>query len=366
LRRKNRNMKKLLVLSVLLGLMALPVFTSDVTIGGDVQFFANGDQDDTDLPANMGKLRVRIDAAVDDYNTAKLEFRNDGATTLTGANLAWKYAYLKSDISGALGLDAVGITARFGIFDEWHALWNAATSSHRARALNDDWGMGNADIVGAALDFGLGPVALKTYVEFGDGTYAGDFLTGYKFALASENTLLDGLKFIVGYVGYANSSARKGFIHGDAGYSLSLGDLSLTVPLSFVYDMEDSAIGYGTGVKVGYSMFGVNVGLGTGEQGDVSTDFLEVLDAEVMVMPIENATIYAKIYNRIAEGGSGEATGFQALDFGGKYAFGAMTFYLGYVYASEDTFSTNVTDDDSASRQGVTGSGFYLAAKLGF
>ena len=31
-------MKKLLVLSVLLGLMALPMFASDITFGGDVTF----------------------------------------------------------------------------------------------------------------------------------------------------------------------------------------------------------------------------------------------------------------------------------------------------------------------------------------
>jgi len=370
-------MKKLLVLSVLLGLLALPMAFAEVTIGGDVQFFANADQDDTNFASHAGKLRVRINADVDENNTVKLEFRDDGMTwmgtypvvlvddnAVSGGDtstfdmpedLTWKFAYLQTDISGALGIDAVGITARFGFFEEWHALWNAATSWHRSRDLNVEWGTGNGNIAGAALDFDLGMVALKSYFEF-DGP---DFVNAYKFAASSEETLLDGLSFIVGYVGYVDGP--KGFIHGDAGYSTDIGDISLTIPVSFVYNMEAESFGYGTGVKFGYGMFGVNVGLGTGEGGDVSVDFLNYLDAEVMVSPIDNATIYAKAYNHISD-----PSGFQALDIGAKYAFGAMTFYLGYVYADDDAFTTVVCEDDSGSRHGVTGSAFYLGANLGF
>jgi len=376
-------MKKLLVLSVLLGLMALPMAFADVNIGGDVQFFANADQNDDllvpgdglDPAANMGKVRIRVDAAVDDYNTVKWEYRNDGLADLSNMGNMFKFIYLQSDISGALGVDAVGITARFGLFEEWHSLWNAGTSWHRARVVTDDnWTLGGGAVGGAALDFDLGMVVLKTYVEFGNGAFGpGDFLDGYKFAIASEDTLLDGLSFIAGYAGYADSDVYKGYIHADAGYTLDLGDLSLTIPVSILYSLEREAFEYGTGVKVGYGMFGVNVGLGTGENGDASEDFLEVLDAEVMVSPIEDATIYAKVYNRLADGYIGfptvvvvEDKGFQAVDIGAKYAVGAMTFYLGYVYAADDAFQTVVCEDDSTGRHGVTGSAFYLGANLSF
>jgi hypothetical protein len=379
-----KKISLLLVVALFLALGAVQVFGSDVTIGGDVQFFATADQDDTDAAANMGKLRLRIDAAVDDYNTAKLEFRNDEAATLSATDqdvldatdvvigsvsvptsLNWKFAYIQTDVSGALGIDVVGVTTRFGIFDEWHAHWNAATSWHRARDLNEDWGLGGGANGLAAVDFDLGMVTLKTLLEFvpaGD-----DFLNGFKFAVESTDTLLEGLNFIVGYAGYVDSSANtKGFMHGDAGYAMNISDISLTIPLSFVYSMEREAFGYGTGVKVGYKMFGVNVGLGTGEGGDVSEDFLEVLDAEVTANLIENATVYAKMYNRIAGGSAGDEDGFQSLDIGAKYALGAMTVYAGYVIATEDDFKTVVCEDDSYGRHGVEGSGFYLGTNLSF
>jgi hypothetical protein len=376
-----KKISLLLVVALFLALGAVQVFGSDVTIGGDVQFFATADEDDTDAAANMGKLRLRIDAAVDDYNTAKLEFRNDGASTLVdvapkddngdpipGAYvpnaLAWKFAYIQTDVSGALGIDVVGVTTRFGIFDDWHSHWNAATSWHRARDLNDDWGLGGGANPLAALDFDLGLVTVKSLFEF---VPAGDeFLNGAKVAVESTDTLLEGLNFIVGFAGWAASGTRKPFIHGDAGYAMNIGDISLTVPFSFVYSMESEAFGYGTGVKVGYKMFGVNVGLGTGEGGDVSEDFLEVLDAEVTANLIENATVYGKMYNRIAEGGSGEEEGFQALDIGAKYALGAMTVYAGYVIATEDDFTTVVCEDDDAGRHGVTGNGFYMGTNLSY
>jgi hypothetical protein len=68
LRRKNRNMKKLLVLSVLLGLMALPMFASDITFGGDLTFGFVGDFGDNISYPNA-TVTVDVKAAVDDYNS---------------------------------------------------------------------------------------------------------------------------------------------------------------------------------------------------------------------------------------------------------------------------------------------------------
>ncbi len=62
-------MKKLLVLSVLLGLMALPMFASDITFGGDVTFGFVTDFSGERVAAEETDLTFDVKAAIDDYNS---------------------------------------------------------------------------------------------------------------------------------------------------------------------------------------------------------------------------------------------------------------------------------------------------------
>jgi hypothetical protein len=70
-------MKKLLILSVLLGLMALPMFASDITFGGDLKYGFIGDFGDTFNEAT--DITFDIKAAIDDYSS--LTINVDGLET---------------------------------------------------------------------------------------------------------------------------------------------------------------------------------------------------------------------------------------------------------------------------------------------
>ena len=70
-------MKKLLILSVLLGLMALPMFASDITFGGDLKYGFIGDFGDDFSEAT--DITFDIKAAIDDYSS--LTINVDGLET---------------------------------------------------------------------------------------------------------------------------------------------------------------------------------------------------------------------------------------------------------------------------------------------
>jgi hypothetical protein len=112
-------MKKLLILSVLLGLMALPMFASDITFGGDLKYGFIGDFGDNFNEAT--DITFDIKAAIDDYssltiNMDELETMVDdiGVANLDGVGIS--KALVTTDIGAWLGLP-VGLVASWGFDD---------------------------------------------------------------------------------------------------------------------------------------------------------------------------------------------------------------------------------------------------------
>ena len=94
-------MKKLLVLSVLLGLLVLPVFASDFTFGGDATFGFIGDFGDNE--AETMDLTFDIMAAIDDYSS--LTINMDGLENMTpGSTVGISQALVATDVGAWLGL----------------------------------------------------------------------------------------------------------------------------------------------------------------------------------------------------------------------------------------------------------------------
>jgi hypothetical protein len=112
-------MKKLLILSVLLGLMALPMFASDITFGGDLTYGFIGDFGD-DFN-ELTDLTLDVKAAIDDYNSLTIEI-NDLETQMDGLGLngadglGIEKALVATDIGAWLGLP-VGLVASWGFDD---------------------------------------------------------------------------------------------------------------------------------------------------------------------------------------------------------------------------------------------------------
>jgi len=341
--------------------MVSTVSAADVTFGGDLGYFLTADKDDTDMASNIGKARVKMGVAVDDFNTVNLELRND---EMADDVFNIKFFSMTTDVSGALGIDGVGITTTFGKFEDWFSHWNSATSANRARPVETNWKLGGASTAGngeIALTFG--DITVKAFVMSGNK----DAIAAYKFGIESDS-LVEGLNFIASYSAYTDADADgKGYIKADAGYEMTAGDISLTFPVAVLNNMETKKTEYAVGVKAGYDMFGVNVGYKGDTYGSDDKDAdgkpqkHAILDAELMASVTEEATIYGKVYNDL------EADDvFQSVDFGAKYSLGALTLYAGYVSATNSDFATMVCDDDSTGRYGVTGSGAYFASKISF
>jgi tetrahydromethanopterin S-methyltransferase subunit G len=109
-------MKKLLVLSVLLGLLALPMFASDITFGGDVTFGVLSDFGDA---LNFSKdFTLDIMADIDDYNslTANIDGLEGQVTGATAAPLNESKILVTTDVGMLFGLP-IGLHVNWGYDD---------------------------------------------------------------------------------------------------------------------------------------------------------------------------------------------------------------------------------------------------------
>jgi hypothetical protein len=350
-------MKKLVLMLFSLLLVGGFAFAqANIKISGDIGYIMKSDDATSDdFASNMGKARLRIDAAVDDVNAFYLELRNDAATD---AIFDTKYYRLTTDISKALGIEGVGITTVLGRFEYWMSNWNSPTSANRARKVEYTWGANGGDDAdgAAALELTVGKIKLHGYVNPSTETAAEN---AWKVGVSSSS-LVEGLNFIASY---SMDDSTDGYFKADAGYTTG----NITIPASFVYRQDDEIFDWGGGIKVANiaDIFQVNVGVGGKAGGDaVSEQALDVLDIEVYAKITETAALYAKAYTTPTDDTVYDFL--QSIDFGVKNNFGAATFYAGYVYATEEVMQTALCEDDSTGRYGVTGSGLYFAGKVSF
>jgi hypothetical protein len=351
-------MKKLVSVLFALLLVGSFAFAVDVKISGDIGYIIKSDDAD-EFASNLGKERIRIDAAIDDVNSVFIEFRNDAATDTT---FDTKYYRLTTDISKALGLEGVGITTVLGRFEYWMSNWNSATSANRARKVEYTWGANGGDDAdgAAALEVTVGKIKLHGYVNPSTTSAAEN---AWKVGVSSTS-LVEGLNFIASYNA---DDSTDGYFKADAGYKFDTSFAGIYVPVSFVYLQDSEIFDWGVGVQLANiaDRFQFNAGLGGKAGGDAESEqALDVLDIEVYVKLIETASFYVKAYTTPTDDTTYDFL--QSIDFGLKNNFGAATFYVGYVYATEEEMSTALCEDDSTGRYGITGSGLYLAGKVSF
>jgi hypothetical protein len=300
-------MKKLLILSVLLGLMALPMFASDITFGGDLTYGFIGDFGDDFNDTKTVTLDIK--AAVDDYNSLVIEFDH-----LDAANLPDK-AVVTTDVGMWLGLP-VGVQVMWGWDDpdinEFGGVSAYSNEEVIDTSTGDDW----------CLDFMLSASMFEVEVAFTPGiaaTQTGEILAGVavKEPIPGLNAELYYWQGDVAAVDVYD----EGWIIFDAAYSGEFSGFGVDVGAEFVYPLLDTNVwAFGVGLSGSYSIATVTVGLDGTED-----DILEDVTATVVVAPIDMLDVYAGLWYDMANSEMGE------VDLGVNAHIGAAELYVGYL-----------------------------------
>jgi hypothetical protein len=344
-------MKKLLVLSVLLGLMALPMFASDVSFGGDVTFGFIGDFGDNEN--EVMDTSVDLMATIDDYNsltinTDDLEFGDwDGITKIL----------VTTDVGAVFGLP-VGVVVNWGYDDpDMNEFQNISDYGNE-----DPWDFSPAEYWGLdflvsynflELEFAFNPTA--TVVDPLDthglgGPFPAD--AGALLVGVAAKEPIAGLNAEVYY--FQNGSAfdeyGEGRIGFDAAYSMEVAGFAINAGAYFGYDLLDTATNawaYGVGLKGAYSMATVTVGLDGNE-----TDALNGITATGVVAPIDQLGIYAGLWYDAANSELVE------VDLGVNPHLGAVEMYLGYLIDGDSP--AHDSGDNFNAPPGIGDSGAYI------
>jgi hypothetical protein len=376
-------MKKLWMLLVLALLVtALPTFASDVTFSGRMIWDAAYDPDGS-ASAGLVRFRPKLTAKVDDFNTLVAEFRMEGAWVaskgdITGgfftdadkaANQGVKvtYAYVTTDITGALGLSLpITIKTTFGKFEPGFTDWNYVSESGWESYY--DWPNMIADVGpfntgGGQIDIGFGPATLRVFSD----------LQGFMmFGLSG------GFGPVVGWLTYQApaSGFGDGILGVEAKYSAEFGDIKLGVPVFFRYQLNAAAgaqdYTFGAGVSGDYKMFHLAAGL----EGD-SAKIPDNVVFDVSVAPLDNLKLYGHVYLDMGKdavvtaalkeplpGGTPADINTQALagiDLGVSYKFGAATAMLGYVIGGDDLVPLPINGDTFNVANGL-----YMAVDISY
>jgi hypothetical protein len=313
-------MKKLLVLSVLLGLIALPMFASDITFGGDVTFGFISDFGDQVNDITDATLDVM--AAIDDYNSLVINIDGlenntsaSGAAPQTGIGIT--KALVSTDVGKWLGLP-VGVMVNWGYDDpdqnEFQNISAYGNEDPWDFAPNDYWG----------LDFLVSVKMLEIELAFNPyGDVAPALLAGLAVKEPIPGVNAEVYYFQNGVVG----EIGKGRISFDGAYSGDFGGFGVTAGAFFGYDLDDTATNawaYGVGFEGTYSMATVTVGLDGNE-----SDALNGITATVVVAPIDKVDIYGGLYY---DGANSELV---EVDLGINPHMGATEMYVGYLIAGD-------------------------------
>jgi hypothetical protein len=344
-------MKKLLILSVLLGLMALPMFASDFSFGGDLTFGFIGDFGDTQ--GATATVTFDVKATVDDYNSLVIE--------MDLLNVVPDKAVVTTDVGGWLGLP-VGLTTNWGWDDP------DANEFHNISEYDNEevFDFSKGDYFGH--QFLLSASFLEVEVAFNPGIVGGtDPTTGsadYGALLAGValKEPIPGLNAEVYY--YQGGSATApvdvdvfdlGQIMVDGAYSAEFGGVDLEAGAAFFYNLDDAAAfawAYGFAAAASVSMVDFTLGL----NGD-ENDMLNQVSATAVIAPVDLADIYAGVWYSLAAEDLGN------VDLGVNAHIGATELYVGYLVSSD----LGLADDQFNAPDGLgTESGAYIKFDINY
>jgi len=302
-------MKKLLVLSALLGLLALPAFTADnVTFGGDLTF---GFMTDFDAEQESETATLDMKGSVDDYNAVAISLKGIGET------LGTEKAVITTDIGAWLGLP-VGVTLQWG-FDDPDFAWYGDISTFEKESMTATPGMG--EYWGVDLVVTAGMLVLEFAADPADvaAAEAGNALIGVAVKEPIEGLNAE-LYWYQG--GVAADVYDAGVITFGAGYGGAFGDFDLGVGANFQYDMGAETWAYGLAVTGMYSMLNVEVAL-LGNDVDALSDVW----VYATVAPIDLLKIFVDAQLGLADA---YAEAFQGAEFGLEFDTGGTWWCVGY------------------------------------
>jgi hypothetical protein len=345
-------MKKLLVLSVLLGLMALPMFASDITFGGDATFGFIGDFGDNE--AEKVDLTLDVMVAIDDYNSLAISLKGLGALNGTstiiddiwvdinddgvvdpGETITSAYsvpnavgldkALASTDVGAWLGLP-VGLVVTWG-YDDPDANEFEVVTSYENEAVFDFspteyWGLG----------FLLSASMVEVELAFDPGLADTD--PGRLLAGLAVKEPIPGLNAEVYY--FQNEvidDLAKGVIGFDAAYSGEFGPVGLKAGAAFAYNLGDSPdageeYAFGIGLSAAISMVDLTLGI----SGD-DEDALHTVSASAVAAPVDMLDIYVGMLMDLSDlTNAGEDL--QEVDLGINAHVGAVEVYVGYLVTS--------------------------------
>ena len=341
-------MKKLLVLSVLLGLLVLPVFASDITFGGDTTYGFIGDFGDNF--AEKTDLNLDIMATIDEYssltiNMEGLEANMDGLAGLTADGVDIEKALVVTDVGMWLGLP-VGLVASWG-FDDPDANEFEVVTNYENEAVFD---FSPTEYWGHAflLSFGMAEVE----IAFDPGLASAD--PGRLLAGLAVKEPIPGLNAEVYY--FQNEvvdDLAQGKIGFDAGYSGEFGSVALDAGAAFMYNLADTpAAGdeyaFGIGLAAAISMFDITLGIAGDDE-----DALHTVSATVVAAPVDMADIYAGVLMDLSDLTNG-GEDLQEIDLGVNAHIGAVEAYVGYLVTSVGS------GDNWNSPAGIIDGGAYI------
>jgi hypothetical protein len=329
-------MKKLLVLSVLLGLLALPVFAEHASIdfGGDDTFGFI-----TDFSAYDESLDLTWDVIVgiDDYN-------------------AFTWSLKDIDAQGNIVLDKALTTTDIGMWLDlpvtFKVMWGYDDPD--ANEFGDVTGYGNqtydfspAEYWGLAFMLGVKIVE----VEIAFDPYGSD--GGFLLAGLAVKEPVDGLNAEVYYFqggsGVSADTYDQGSLGIGAAYATKVAGADLEAGVSFEYALDDAISAFGAwqwtlGIAAEYNMFEASVGVG-GYDGEAFSG----MDFTVDVHPVEMASLYAGAVMSFVDG----TDAFQGADLGAAAHVGAVDIYIGYLITENDNGDYNAPTT-------LNDGGFYL------
>jgi hypothetical protein len=325
-------MKKLLVLSVLLGLLTLPVFAEHASIdfGGDDTFGFMTDFGDAALTTL--DLTWDVIVGIDDYNSFTWSLKG---LTDPLANLALDKALTTTDVGMWLGLP-VGLHINWG-YDDPDANEFGDVSGNG----NQTYDFSPAEYWG--LDFIIAISMLEVEIAFNPlGSEGGFLLAGLavKEPVAGLNAEV---YYFQGGAAVAGDDFSSGAIGVGAAYATEVSGIGLEAGVSFEADLGADTWDWGFGLVGAVSMFEISVNLG-GDDAEV----FDIIGATVDVSAMEMLAIYAAISTQLSA-----ADALVGVDLGIDAHIGAVEMYVGYMITSVGAGAYNAPDE-------LTDGGFYV------
>jgi hypothetical protein len=312
--------------------MALPMFASDITFGGDLTYGFIWDLGDALGETTTATFDIK--AAVDDYNSLVIELNtlNDPIPDK---------AVVTTDVGGMFDLPVM-VHVLWG-WDDPDANKFGTVSAYENEGVidyskGDDW----------MLDLLLGAGFVEFELAFTpSAAAAGELLAG----LAVKEPI-PGLNAEV-YYWQGAADYADGWIGVDGAYGAEFGGIALDAGAKFLYPLLDTNDwAFGVGLSGGVSMATVTVGVDGNE-----TDTLNSVSASAEIAPFDLATIYAGLWYDMA------GSELVEVDLGVNAHLGATEMYVGYLIDGDSAVSAG---DNYNALPSTGDSGLYFKFDINY